>query len=245
VRKKFYERLFLSVSVSPSLSLSLSLSTKERQIFLNYIFLIALCNRLFSEIRPTRITRAYMLAAAYCSTLGGTGTLVGTGTNLTFKGIYETTFPEAEGITFTAWLFMSFPQMVFNAILTWFYLLVAFMGFLRPKSKDAQLARIGPEGVAMTNQVKRPKTMKYKRYRHKIYINRKIHWMHFYKIFTNTRRTTTSLRMLILPGHTRQIQRSGPREFSRVWNNIPIFVVRVPLDISQTWLYGGMGRRNH
>jgi len=201
VRKKFYERLFLSLSLSPSLSLSLSLSlspsdlslptlqfslAKERQIFLNYIFLIALCNRLFSEIRPTRITRAYMLAAAYCSTLGGTGTLVGTGTNLTFKGIYETTFPEAEGITFTAWLFMSFPQMVFNTILTWFYLLVAFMGLLRPKSKDAQLARIGPEGVAMTNQVKRPKTMKYKRYRHKIYINRKIHECIFIK-FSQTR----------------------------------------------------------
>jgi sodium-dependent dicarboxylate transporter 2/3/5 len=86
--------------------------------------------------------------------LGGTGTLVGTGTNLTFKGIYETTFPEAEGITFTSWMFAAFPQMVCNTALTWFYLLVAFMGFLRPKSKDAQLAKIGREGVAMANQVK-------------------------------------------------------------------------------------------
>ncbi|KAH0953317.1 hypothetical protein HN011_002667 [Eciton burchellii] len=108
-----------------------------------------------TEKRPTRVTRAYLLAAAYCSTLGGTGTLVGTGTNLTFKGIYETTFPEAEGITFTSWMFAAFPQMVCNTALTWFYLLVAFMGFLRPKSKDAQLAKIGREGVAMANQVVR------------------------------------------------------------------------------------------
>jgi len=96
-----------------------------------------------------------MLAAAYCSTIGGTGTLVGTGTNLTFKGIYESMFPKAEGITFTAWLFACFPQMFFNSILTWLYLLIAYMGFLRPRSKDAKLATIGAEGIAVSNQVKR------------------------------------------------------------------------------------------
>jgi len=56
---------------------------------------------------------------------------------------------------------------------------------------------------------------------------------------------TASLRMLILSGRTREIQRTRSCEFSRGWNNIVIFVVRVPLDISQTWLYGGMGRSTH
>ncbi|XP_012058551.1 PREDICTED: protein I'm not dead yet-like [Atta cephalotes] len=105
------------------------------------------------EIKPTKITQAYLLAASYCSTIGGTGTLVGTGTNLTFKGIYESTFPEAEGISFTSWMIASFPQMVVNSFLTWMYLRIAYMGYLRPHSKDARIASIGREGVAVTNQV--------------------------------------------------------------------------------------------
>ena len=93
------------------------------------------------------------MAAAYCSTFGGTGTLVGTGTNLTFKGIYENTFPESGGVNFTQWMFASIPQMIVNTALTWLYLRIMFMGFLRPGSKDAELSNIGPEGEAVTNRV--------------------------------------------------------------------------------------------
>ncbi|EZA59521.1 Protein I'm not dead yet, partial [Ooceraea biroi] len=117
------------------------------------LFYMTLHDGLFSELRPTKLTKAYMLAAAYCSTFGGIGTLVGTGTNLTFKGIYESIFPEAEGISFTSWMIASFPQMVCNSFLTWLYIRIAYMGYLRPQSKDAQLATIGPEGEAVTNQV--------------------------------------------------------------------------------------------
>ncbi|XP_043515369.1 protein I'm not dead yet-like isoform X3 [Frieseomelitta varia] len=105
------------------------------------------------EKRPTRITTAYLLAAAYCSTFGGTGTLVGTGTNLTFKGIFESIFPHSEGINFTQWMIASLPQMIVNTFLTWFYLRVAYMGYLRPRSKDAEVAEIGVEGEMVTNQV--------------------------------------------------------------------------------------------
>ncbi|KAK9295237.1 hypothetical protein QLX08_010380 [Tetragonisca angustula] len=105
------------------------------------------------EKRPTRITTAYLLAAAYCSTFGGTGTLVGTGTNLTFKGIFESIFPHSEGINFTQWMIASLPQMIVNTFLTWFYLRVAYLGYLRPHSKDAEIADIGVEGEMVTNQV--------------------------------------------------------------------------------------------
>ncbi|XP_076545540.1 protein I'm not dead yet isoform X2 [Osmia lignaria lignaria] len=105
------------------------------------------------ELQPTRVTKAYLMAAAYCSTFGGTGTLVGTGTNLTFKGIYENTFPESGGINFTQWMFASIPQMIVNTALTWLYLRIMFMGFLRPGSKDAEQSNIGPEGEAVTNRV--------------------------------------------------------------------------------------------
>lgn len=95
----------------------------------------------------------YLLIVAYSSTFGGTGTLVGTGTNLTFKGIYESMFPSAEGINFTDWMIASFPQMVINSFLTWFYIRIAFLGYLRPKSKDALAATIGIEGEKIANNV--------------------------------------------------------------------------------------------
>lgn len=112
---------------------------------------------------PTNITKAYLLAAAYCSSIGGTGTLVGTGTNLTFKGIFESTFPLAEPITFTNWMIASIPQMAINSFLTWIYLRIAFMGYLRPESKDAAAATIGAEGEAITNEVIKKYTFFYYR----------------------------------------------------------------------------------
>lgn len=102
---------------------------------------------------PTKLTKAYLMAAAYCSTFGGTGTLVGTGTNLTFKGIYESSFPTAEGVNFTQWMVANIPQMIINSFVTWLYLRIVFTGYLRPRSKDAQLATIGEEGETITNRV--------------------------------------------------------------------------------------------
>ncbi|CAL7942745.1 unnamed protein product [Xylocopa violacea] len=105
------------------------------------------------EQKPTKVTKAYLMASAYCSTFGGTGTIVGTGTNLTFKGIYENTFPDAPPINFTQWMLASIPQMAVNSFFTWIHLRVTFLGFLRPRSKDAQQASIGEEGQAITNRV--------------------------------------------------------------------------------------------
>ncbi|XP_047351504.1 protein I'm not dead yet-like [Vespa velutina] len=104
-------------------------------------------------LKPSKVTMSYLLIVAYSSTFGGTGTLVGTGTNLTFKGIYESTFPFAEGINFTDWMIASFPQMIANSFLTWLYVRIAFLGYLRPKSKDALAATIGTEGEKIANNV--------------------------------------------------------------------------------------------
>lgn len=43
----------------------------------------------FYRKRPSDVTVAYFLSAAYASSIGGIGTLVGTGTNLTYRGLYE------------------------------------------------------------------------------------------------------------------------------------------------------------
>jgi len=48
----------------------------------------------------------------------------------------------------------SIPQMAINSFILWLYLQIAFLGYLRPRSKDAEIARIGAEGEAIANQVR-------------------------------------------------------------------------------------------
>ncbi|KAG5317927.1 INDY1 protein, partial [Acromyrmex heyeri] len=105
------------------------------------------------DIRPTNLTKAYLFAAAYASSFGGTGAIIGTPTNLAFKGIYEYNFPAADPITFGNWMVASIPQMATNSFILWLYLRITFLGYLRPHSKDAEMARIGIEGETVANQV--------------------------------------------------------------------------------------------
>ncbi|KZC14603.1 Protein I'm not dead yet [Dufourea novaeangliae] len=96
--------------------------------------------------KPTRTTMVYYLVAAYASSLGGIGTLVGTGTNLTLKGFFEKRFPNSSGISLTSWMLYSVPPMLLMGFLTWVWLQVMYMGMFRPGSKDASAIDIGPHG---------------------------------------------------------------------------------------------------
>lgn len=88
----------------------------------------------------------YYLVAAYASSLGGVGTLVGTGTNLTFKGFFEKRFPNSSGISLTSWMLYSVPPMLLMGLLTWLWLQIMYMGMFRPESKDARAIDIGVQG---------------------------------------------------------------------------------------------------
>ncbi|XP_037730222.1 protein I'm not dead yet 2 isoform X4 [Drosophila subpulchrella] len=61
---------------------------------------------------PSKVSIAFYVGVAYASTIGGLGTLIGTGTNLVFKGIYDQRFPTStEEITFANFMFYTIPLL--------------------------------------------------------------------------------------------------------------------------------------
>lgn len=102
---------------------------------------------------PSRITICYYTGAAYAASIGGLGTLLGTGTNLTYKGIYENRFPEGNPIDFFRFTIYNTPGMLLGTFLVWVYLQVVYMGMFRPNSKAAQEATISKEGETIAHGV--------------------------------------------------------------------------------------------
>ncbi|CAH2106487.1 unnamed protein product [Euphydryas editha] len=94
------------------------------------------------------ITTCYFCTATFSATIGGIGTLVGTATNLVFKGLFITQFPDApELLSFPKFSAFGIPYMIILDFFMLLYMCVVYIGVLRPKSETAKKSKISPEGI--------------------------------------------------------------------------------------------------
>lgn len=103
--------------------------------------------------RPTKQTMCYFMSTAYAACIGGNGCVIGSGTNLTFKGIYESRFDEGPGVEFAKWLFLNVPMMLIMMYATIIWLQFWYMGLFRPNSADAKKIKVGAQGEQVARKL--------------------------------------------------------------------------------------------
>ncbi|XP_077298814.1 tricarboxylate transporter protein I'm not dead yet isoform X2 [Arctopsyche grandis] len=104
-------------------------------------------------LTPSKTTICYFLSIAYASSIGGIGTVVGTATNLTYKGIFEARFPKAPQVDFLSWMLYNVPAMITMQLFIWVILQVLYMGLFRPNSQDAKDVNLGTQGAEIAKKV--------------------------------------------------------------------------------------------
>ncbi|CAH0397948.1 unnamed protein product [Chilo suppressalis] len=95
------------------------------------------------------ITTSYFCAATFSATIGGIGTLVGTGTNIAFKGLFMSEYPKApELLSFPLFSAFGVPYMIALEAANYLYLAIVYFGLFRPNSPIARSTKITPQGIA-------------------------------------------------------------------------------------------------
>lgn len=94
---------------------------------------------------PSKCTICFYLGVAYAASIGGVGTLVGTPTNLAFKGLLEATFKGHNMLEFLPWMGFNVPATLIMIILTWLWLQVLYLGMFRPNSPEGKFAKQADE----------------------------------------------------------------------------------------------------
>ncbi|KAH7291541.1 hypothetical protein KP509_29G021000 [Ceratopteris richardii] len=110
------------------------------------------------KIQMAGFSKAVVLAIGFSATIGGMGTLTGTGANLILAGLYEAAYPSADDqVTYLAWLMFGFPMALLITLFLWLMLCLwfcprssasAISRSLRSSNISADLASFGPMSFA-------------------------------------------------------------------------------------------------
>lgn len=68
------------------------------------------------------LKKILLLSIAYSSNIGGTGSIIGSSTNILFKGIIDELFPNSTELTSATWMLYNVPPMIVCTAIGWIYL---------------------------------------------------------------------------------------------------------------------------
>ncbi|XP_075744004.1 solute carrier family 13 member 2-like [Rhipicephalus microplus] len=95
--------------------------------------------------RQKKLRTVMLLSVAYAANIGGTGSLIGTGSNLVLKGLMDDMFPESTELTFTTWMLYNAPTMLICVLIGWACLLVFARKEMRMPLSDAAAEKVHAE----------------------------------------------------------------------------------------------------
>ncbi|VDM43900.1 unnamed protein product [Toxocara canis] len=97
--------------------------------------------------REMNIYKALLLSICYSASIGGTGTLIGTGPNIVLTGDLDKSVNQCFGklvplylgktpVTFASWMAFAIPQILISLIFCWIWLQAIFIGFGQIQEDD-------------------------------------------------------------------------------------------------------------
>ncbi|KAI9556377.1 hypothetical protein GHT06_018951 [Daphnia sinensis] len=92
------------------------------------------CNRP-NDIKQ-KVKVPFLIAVSYAASIGGTGTLIGSGAPLAFKGIFEELYGSDTGLSFATWMAIGVPVALITTLLAWIWLQVLFASDFKSTGDD-------------------------------------------------------------------------------------------------------------
>lgn len=87
--------------------------------------MFSLCSNGLNSIKR-KIKIPFLIAVSYTASIGGTGTLIGSGPPLAFKGIHRL-YGSETGLSFATWMAIGVPVAFSTTFFAWLWLQLLFM----------------------------------------------------------------------------------------------------------------------